>query len=174
VPRGQHDGSLQPYYWLSRPGNLLLPEKKHWLLLVLVSSALFITVRQLLVCWCGVFPLLRGQICWLQPLLSLPSTIILPSHAHSRLRSPYLYAPGTGWPSYILRRVPFSWSPMMCMCIRLCGDDCNSWLLGMDHVENSVLLLQWNCCLVMEWHIPILCVQPLTETVQKTSFTFGF
>jgi hypothetical protein len=38
---------------------------------------IFITVRQLQLCWCGALSLTRGQVCCLQLLLALPSTVIL-------------------------------------------------------------------------------------------------
>jgi hypothetical protein len=38
---------------------------------------IFITVRQLRVCWCGVLSLMRGWVCHLQLLLALASTVIL-------------------------------------------------------------------------------------------------
>jgi hypothetical protein len=41
----------------------------------------FITVRQLLVCWCGAFPLTRGRVCRLQLLLALASAFILGSES---------------------------------------------------------------------------------------------
>jgi hypothetical protein len=72
---------------------------------------------------CGHSPyvtssLTRGWVCRLQLLLVLASAVILRSdsrgsHDHillSQIRdSPYLYLPGTGWPSYARRHcVPFS------------------------------------------------------------------
>jgi hypothetical protein len=82
---------------------------------------------------CGHSPnvtssLTRGQICRLQLLMVLASAVILGSgsrgtHDHIllsqiwdsptwRTRSPYLYPPGTGWPSYTPRhRVLFSSPP---------------------------------------------------------------
>jgi hypothetical protein len=38
---------------------------------------IFITVRQLQVCWCGVLSLMRGRVCRLQLLLALASAVIL-------------------------------------------------------------------------------------------------
>jgi hypothetical protein len=40
---------------------------------------IFVTVRQLQVCWCGVLSLMRGWVCHLQLLLGLASTVILGS-----------------------------------------------------------------------------------------------
>jgi hypothetical protein len=68
--------------------------------------------------------LMRGWVCRLQLLLALANTVVLRSksrgtHDHNLLsqirdssnledRSPYLYPPGTGWPSYTPRHwVPF-------------------------------------------------------------------
>jgi hypothetical protein len=75
-----------------------------------------ITVSQLRVCSCGVFSLTRRQVCHLQLLLVLVSADILGSESRrtrdhilrsqiqdsptGRARFPYLYPPGTGWPSY--------------------------------------------------------------------------
>jgi hypothetical protein len=42
----------------------------------------FITVRQLLVCWCGALSLTRGWVCHLQLLLALASTDIFGSDSH--------------------------------------------------------------------------------------------
>jgi hypothetical protein len=42
---------------------------------------IFITVRQLHVCWCGVFCLSRGRVCRLQLLLALASAVILGSES---------------------------------------------------------------------------------------------
>jgi hypothetical protein len=74
---------------------------------------------QLRVRWCGPPFLTRGRICRLLLLLALASAVILGSesrgvHDHIwmyqnrdpptwRVRSPYLYPSGIGWPSYILR-----------------------------------------------------------------------
>jgi hypothetical protein len=72
--------------------------------------------------------LTRGWVCCLQLLLTLASAVILRSesrgtHDHILLsqirdsptwkaRSPYLFPPGTGWPSYTPRHwVPFSSTP---------------------------------------------------------------
>jgi hypothetical protein len=70
---------------------------------------------------------MRGRVCRLQLLLALASSVILGSesrgtHGHIllsqirdstwRARPPYLYPPGTGWPSYTARHwVPFSSPP---------------------------------------------------------------
>jgi hypothetical protein len=40
---------------------------------------IFITVRQLRVCWCGALSLTRGRVCRLQLLLAFPSAVILGS-----------------------------------------------------------------------------------------------
>jgi hypothetical protein len=42
---------------------------------------IFITVRQLRVCWCGALSLLREQVCCLQLLLVLDSAVILGSES---------------------------------------------------------------------------------------------
>jgi hypothetical protein len=42
---------------------------------------IFITVRQLRVCWCGALSLTRGQVCRLQLLLALASAVILGSES---------------------------------------------------------------------------------------------
>jgi hypothetical protein len=86
-----------------------------------------VTVRQLRVCSCGAPFLTGGLVCRLQLLLVLASAVILESvscgtHSHilprfetsptSRTRSPHLYPPGTGWPSYTPRHwIPFSLPP---------------------------------------------------------------
>jgi hypothetical protein len=43
---------------------------------------IFITVRQLLVCWCGALSLTRGRVCRLQLLLVLASADIFGSDSH--------------------------------------------------------------------------------------------
>jgi hypothetical protein len=72
--------------------------------------------------------LTRGRVCSLQLLLVLASRVILMSDSRGlvtifyclkfktpptlRVRSPYIYPPGTGWPGYTLRHwVPFSSPP---------------------------------------------------------------
>jgi hypothetical protein len=89
---------------------------------------IFVTVRQLWVCWCRAPSLTRGRVCRLQLLLILASAVILGSesrrtHDHillspfreflnRRAKSPYLYPPGIGWPSYYPRKwVLFSLPP---------------------------------------------------------------
>jgi hypothetical protein len=85
------------------------------------QDQIFITVRQLRVCWCraralSIF-LTRRWVCRLQMLLALASAVIRGSESRRimtifcrlrsealptwRARSPYLYLPGTGWPNYI-------------------------------------------------------------------------
>jgi hypothetical protein len=95
------------------------------------QDQIFVTVRQLRVCWYGVPSLTRGRVCCLEFLVVLVSVVILRSesrgtHDHillSQIRdsdtlpswrasSPYLYPPGTGWPIYTSRHwVPFSLPP---------------------------------------------------------------
>jgi hypothetical protein len=89
---------------------------------------LFITVRQLRVCWCGALSLTRGRVCRLRLLVALASAVILKLDSRGpydhifclrfdtaltwRARSPCLYLSGTGWPSYTLRHwVPSSPPP---------------------------------------------------------------
>jgi hypothetical protein len=43
---------------------------------------IFITVRQLWVCWCGALSMTRGRVCRLQLLLALASEVILGSESH--------------------------------------------------------------------------------------------
>jgi hypothetical protein len=43
---------------------------------------IFITVRQLRVCWCEALSLMRGRVCHLQLLLVLASAVILGSESH--------------------------------------------------------------------------------------------
>jgi hypothetical protein len=87
---------------------------------------IFITVRQLRVCWLGGRgSLWRGDgfavynCCWSSPAQSFlgPSTAGLVTTFYClrfetpptwRARSPYLYPPGTGWPSY----TPRHWVPL--------------------------------------------------------------
>jgi hypothetical protein len=88
---------------------------------------IFITVRQLRVCWCGALSLTRERVYRLQLLLVLASAVILGSESRgtrdhillSQVRdSPKLedqvpIPPGTGWPSYTPRHcIPFSSPPM--------------------------------------------------------------
>jgi hypothetical protein len=86
---------------------------------------IFVTVTQMRVCRCSVSPQTRGWICHLQLLLAPANIVILGFESHwthdhistisdlrlspiSRSRSPYLYPPGSGWPSYTPRyRFPF-------------------------------------------------------------------
>jgi hypothetical protein len=57
----------------------------------------FITVRQLRVCWCGALSLTRGRVCRLQFLLVLASAVIFGSESHGTreriLRSQIRYFP---------------------------------------------------------------------------------
>jgi hypothetical protein len=63
---------------------------------------------QLKVSWCGAPFLTRGQVCNLLLLLNLASTVpVFENPPTWRTRSPYLYPPGTGWPSY----TPGHWVP---------------------------------------------------------------
>jgi hypothetical protein len=43
---------------------------------------IFITAKQLLVCWCGALSLTRGRVCRLQLLLALASAVIFGSEPH--------------------------------------------------------------------------------------------
>jgi hypothetical protein len=43
---------------------------------------IFISVRQLRVCWCGALSLTRGRVCRLQLLLALASAVIFGSESH--------------------------------------------------------------------------------------------
>jgi hypothetical protein len=45
------------------------------------DDQIFITVRQLRVCWCGALSLTRGRVCRLQLLLALASAVILGSES---------------------------------------------------------------------------------------------
>jgi hypothetical protein len=89
---------------------------------------LFIAVRQWRVCWCGTVSLMRERVCRLQLLLVLASAVKLRAESRGtrdhilclifetpptwRAGFPYLYPPGTGWPSYNPRHwVPFSSPP---------------------------------------------------------------
>jgi hypothetical protein len=84
----------------------------------------FLLVRQLRVCSCGAPSLKRGPVCRLtiagprqrsQSGVRVPRdslTHLLSQIKTRRVRSPYLYSPGTGWPSYTPRHwIPFSPSP---------------------------------------------------------------
>jgi hypothetical protein len=84
---------------------------------------IFNTVSQQRVSWCGVHSLTRGQVCSVQMLLVLVRAVVLGSESRGthdnvllsqirdfpnwRDRSPYLYPPGTGWPSF----TPSQWVP---------------------------------------------------------------
>jgi hypothetical protein len=84
--------------------------------------------NSLRVCGSETPSLTRGRVCHLQRLLGLASGVILRSEYRGtddhillsqiqdsptlRIRFPYLYPPGTGWPSYTPRHwVPFSSTP---------------------------------------------------------------
>jgi hypothetical protein len=76
---------------------------------------IFITVRQLRICWCGAFSLTRELVCRLQMLLVLAGAVILGSESRGTrdlillspietpptwwVRSPYLYPPEKGGPA---------------------------------------------------------------------------
>jgi hypothetical protein len=84
---------------------------------------IFITVTQLRLCWCGALSVTRGRVCRLQLLLALlgPSLAGLVTMFYCLtfetpptwgVKSPYLYPPGTGWPSYTPTHCfPFSSPP---------------------------------------------------------------
>jgi hypothetical protein len=93
-----------------------------------VQHQILIPVRRLRVCWVGAPSLTRGWVCFCNCCWALlvqsflgqsPAgllTIFYGLRSHTppswRARSPYLYPPGTGWPSYIPRHwVPFSSPP---------------------------------------------------------------
>jgi hypothetical protein len=96
------DGQLASLSWCQAPSR--------------AQNQIFVTVRQLWVCWCGAPSLTRGWVCHLQLLMVLASTVILRSESHRTqdyvycfrfetpptwgARSPYLYLPGTRWPNY--------------------------------------------------------------------------
>jgi hypothetical protein len=120
-----------------------------------VDNAIFITVIQLLAWWGGKPSLMRGLIWRLQLALGLVRAVFLGSesrgnHRHILLslireprtwgaRSPYLYTPGTGWPSYalgtrflyrrLLRFVGLRWrysnppphGMVECLCVDICS-----------------------------------------------------
>jgi hypothetical protein len=85
---------------------------------------IFISVRQLRVCWCAAPFLTRRFVCRLQLQLVPAIAVSLGSEARGthdyiyshrfetpptwRARSPYLYLTGTGWPNYI----PRHWVPL--------------------------------------------------------------
>jgi hypothetical protein len=89
----------------------------------------FNTVRYLRVCWYGAPSLTRGLVCLLQLLLSSPAQSFTgPSPAGFmttfyclrfetpptwRIRSLYLYPPGTGWPGYAPRHWVILPSPLI-------------------------------------------------------------
>jgi hypothetical protein len=90
------------------------------------QDQIFVTVRQLRVCWRGAPSLMKGWVCRLQLLLTLTSAVILGSesrrmHDHTLLsqtpptwreRWPYLYPLRTGWPSCTFRHWIPSSPPM--------------------------------------------------------------
>jgi hypothetical protein len=105
---------IQSQNYVTTDGQSVLISSTH-----LGLATRFFFVRELRVSWCGALSLTRERICHLQFLLVLASAVILGSEfrdftaSDSRLptwreRSPYLYPPGTGWPSYNPRHwVPF-------------------------------------------------------------------
>jgi hypothetical protein len=50
---------------------------------------IFVTVRQLRVCWCGAISLTRGRVCRLQLLLALASAVIFGSESHGTRDFPF-------------------------------------------------------------------------------------
>jgi hypothetical protein len=91
------------------------------------EDQIFITVRQLWVCWCGTPSLTRGRVCRLQLLLALASAVILGSFtvSGSRLSQPGrpgphicipqeqgdpVIPPGTGFPfRHLLQLAGLQW-----------------------------------------------------------------
>jgi hypothetical protein len=125
-------GDFFPSNWLKV--KVMLRPTVSWLIYhgVMTPSGaqdqIFITVKWLRICWCGVLSLTRGYVCRLQLLLALANAAILRPESHVthdhillsqiwdsitwRATSPYLYPPGTEWPSYTPRHwILFSWPP---------------------------------------------------------------
>jgi hypothetical protein len=75
------------------------------------QGQIFLTFRQFQVCWCRAPHLTRGPVCR----FGIHDHILLSQFRDSptwRARSPYLYLPGTGWPSYTPRHwIPFPSPP---------------------------------------------------------------
>jgi hypothetical protein len=85
---------------------------------------IFHIVRQLLVCWCGALTRRENRFvvyncCWTSPAQSFlgpsPAGLVTTFYCLRfeipstwRARSPYLYPPGTGWPSYTPRPSDYS------------------------------------------------------------------
>jgi hypothetical protein len=69
---------------------------------------IFITVRQLQVCWCGVPSLTRGRICHLQLLLAHASTVIFVSESRGT-RDHILLSQIRDFPSHCLLRLTGLW-----------------------------------------------------------------
>jgi hypothetical protein len=140
---------------------------------------IFITVRQLRVGWCGVLSLIRGWVCHLQLLLVLASTVILGSESHGT-RDNILLSQIWGVPfHHLLQLARLRWRyltspphgilPLVILEISLYSH-------GMDHIENTVLLLRgadhtentshmittqpvhWraDCCLATNYYILLL------------------
>jgi hypothetical protein len=93
---------------------------------------------------CVISSLTRGCVCGLQLLLVLVSAVILGSESSgtrdhillSQIRDfptwgarfPYLYPPGTGWPSYIPRHwIPFSSPPTTCRATVEVFEPASTW-----------------------------------------------
>jgi hypothetical protein len=97
---------------------------------------------QLWICCCGVLCLMRGQVCCLQLLLVLASTVILGSgsretHSHNllsqiraspNLEGQVLISPGSGWPSYNPGHCDHQSERQFCWL--------SLYSLGMDHRQN--------------------------------------
>jgi hypothetical protein len=107
--------------------------------------------------------LTRERICDLQLLLFLASAVILgwlvtifyclrfETPPTWRARSPYLYPPATGWPSYTLRHwVPFS-SPSTTRLHRILSNSLHYILyrLGTDHIQNTISIVDETCLLLV-------------------------
>jgi hypothetical protein len=100
IPKSSQPTVSSPVFWKRLP-TADIPESGSsvWVLRPIVNwpvclgaehppgayGQIFITVRQLSVCWCGALSLMRGQVCCLQLLLVLASTVILWSESRGNI-----------------------------------------------------------------------------------------
>jgi hypothetical protein len=136
----ESDLTLRPT--VSRP---VCPGIKHpsW-----AYDQIFITVRHLWVCWCGLLSLTRGWVCHLQLLLALASAVILGSKSHGTLDHFYCLRFETS-----LFIASYDFALLQWRYLTSPGLGSLFYIVSADPTENTVSIIiaqqYHDCCLVI-------------------------